>query len=441
MGRANYTYADRYVLTVNTRADASSKFGDNHKWGFFPSVSAAWNVTEEDFMKRFPLVNNLKVRVGYGLAGNQSGINSYTTLRLAQPNGVVPVGSAPVVSLSELRNTNPDLKWEVKHNFNAGFDLALFANRLLFSVNYYLSKTTDMLYMYNVSVPPFTYNTLVANIGSMRNSGVEIAVGVTPLKTKDMELNINANVSFQQNKLLSLSGVYNGERIAAAEYKSISSLDGAGFHGGYNHIAYQIVGQPLGVFYLPHSTGLVSDGNGGYKYGVADLNGNGISLEDGEDRYIAGQAVPKATVGSNISFRYKDFDLSVQINGAFGHKIYNGTSLTYMNMGIFPDYNVMKGAPQVNIKDQTATDYWLERGDYVNFDYVTAGWNVPLRGTKRYVQNLRLTFTVNNLATITGYSGLSPMINSATVNGTLGLDDKRNYPLARTYTLGLSINF
>ena len=441
MGRANYTYADRYVLTVNARADASSKFGDNHKWGFFPSVSAAWNVTEEDFMKRFPQVNNLKVRVGYGLAGNQSGINSYTTLRLAQPNGVVPVGSAPVVSLSELRNTNPDLKWEVKHNFNAGFDLALFANRLLFSVNYYLSKTTDMLYMYNVSVPPFTYNTLVANIGSMRNSGVEIAVGVTPLKTKDMELNINANVSFQQNKLLSLSGVYNGERIAAAEYKSISSLDGAGFHGGYNHIAYQIVGQPLGVFYLPHSTGLVSDGNGGYKYGVADLNGNGISLEDGEDRYIAGQAVPKATVGSNISFRYKDFDLSVQINGAFGHKIYNGTSLTYMNMGIFPDYNVMKGAPQVNIKDQTATDYWLERGDYVNFDYVTAGWNVPLRGTKRYVQNLRLTFTVNNLATITGYSGLSPMINSATVNGTLGLDDKRNYPLARTYTLGLSINF
>lgn len=441
LGRANYTYADRYILTVNARADASSKFGDNHKWGFFPSVSAAWNVTQEEFMKQLPLINNLKVRIGYGLAGNQSGIDSYTTLRLAQPNGVVPIGSSPVVSLSELRNTNPDLKWEVKHNFNAGFDLAILGNRLLLSMNYYLSKTTDMLYMYNVSVPPFTYNTLVANIGSMRNSGVEIAVGVTPLKTNDMELNINANVSFQQNKLLSLSGVYNGEYIEATEYKSISSLDGAGFHGGYNHIAYQIVGQPLGVFYLPKSTGLVSDGNGGYKYGVADLNGGGVSLEDGEDRYIAGQAMPKVVVGSNISFRYKDFDLSVQINGAFGHKIYNGTSLTYMNMRIFPDYNVMQGAPQTNIKDQTATDYWLERGDYVNFDYVTAGWNVPLRRTKKYIQSLRLTFTVNNLATITSYSGVSPMINSSTVNNTLGLDDKRNYPLARTYTLGLSINF
>lgn len=441
MGRVNYTYDDRYVLTVNARADASSKFGINHKWGFFPSVSAAWNVTQEEFMKQFTQIDNLKIRVGYGLAGNQSGIDSYTTLRLTKPNGVVPVGSSPVVSLTELRNTNPDLKWEVKHNLNAGFDLALFGNRLLLTANYYLSKTTDMLYTYNVSVPPFTYNTLVANIGSMRNSGVEIAVGVTPLNTKDMELNINANVSFQQNKLTSLGGNYNGEYIRAAEYQSISSLDGAGFHGGYNHIVYQIVGQPLGVFYLPRSNGLVSDGNGGYKYEVADLNGGGVSLEDGEDRYIAGQAMPKAIVGSNISFRYKDFDLSVQINGAFGHKIFNGTSLTYMNMGIFPDYNVMKGAPQANIKDQTATDYWLERGDYVNFDYVTAGWNVPLRGSKKYIRNLRLTFTVNNLATITGYSGVSPKINSSTVNNTLGLDDKRNYPLARTYTLGLSINF
>ena len=442
MGRVNYTYADRYILTVNARGDASSKFGSNHKWGFFPSVSAAWNVTRENFMKQFRQVNNLKLRIGYGLAGNQSGIDSYTTLRLAQPNGVVPVGSAQVVSLGELRNTNPDLKWEVKHNFNAGFDVTLFDNRLLFTLNYYLSKTNDMLYRYNVSVPPFTYNTLVANIGSMRNCGVEIAVGVTPLNTKDMELNINANVSFQRNKLLSLGGMYNGEYISATEYKSISSLDGAGFHGGYNHITYQIVGQPLGVFYLPHSNGLVSDGKNGYKYDVADLNGGGVSLEDGEDRYIAGQAMPKAIMGSNISFRYKDFDLAVQINGAFGHKIYNGTSLTYMNMRIFPDYNVMEGAPQTNIKDQTATDYWLESGNYVNFDYVTAGWNVPLReGIRKYVHNLRLTFTVNNLATITRYSGITPMINSSTVNNTLGLDDKRNYPLARTYTLGLNINF
>ena len=441
MGRFNYTYADRYILTVNARTDASSKFGNNHKWGFFPSISAAWAVSEEEFMKRIPLVDNLKLRVGYGLAGNQNGIDSYTTLGLVRPNGVVPVGNSAVVTLGEMQNINPDLKWEVKHTFNAGADLGMFGNRLLLSVNYYNSKTTDMLYLYNVSVPPFTYNTLLANIGSMRNSGTEIAIGITPLKTPDMELNINANITFQRNKLLSLSGVYNGENISAPEYKSLASLDGAGFHGGYNHIVYQIVGQPLGAFYLPHSNGLVSDGDGGYTYGIADLNGGGISLEDGEDRYVAGQAVPKTLLGSNISFRYKRFDISVQINGAFGHKVYNGTSLTYMNMNIFPDYNVMEEAPRRNIKDQTATDFWLEKGDYVNFDYLTIGWNVPLVKAQKYIRSLRLALTVNNLATISGYSGLSPMINSSTVNSTLGVDDKRGYPLARTYTVGLSINF
>ncbi|WP_455963573.1 SusC/RagA family TonB-linked outer membrane protein [Bacteroides bouchesdurhonensis] len=444
LGRFNYTFADRYILTVNARTDASSKFGANHKWGFFPSVSAAWVISQEKFMKRFPLIDNLKFRIGYGLAGNQSGIDSYTTLNLVKPNGVVPVGNSPVVSLDNLRNTNPDLKWEVKHTFNTGIDVAMLGNRLLLSANFYNSKTKDMLYLYNVSVPPFTYNTLLANIGSMRNYGTEVAIGITPLKTQDMELNINANITFQRNKLLSLSGMYNGEAISAPEYKSLASLDGAGFHGGYNHLVYQIVGQPLGVFYLPHCKGLVSDGNGGYTYDIADLNGEGVSLEDGEDRYVAGQAVPKTILGSNISFRYKRFDISVQVNGAFGHKIYNGTSLTYMNMNIFPDYNVMEGASQRNIKDQTATDYWLEKGNYVNFDYMTIGWNVPIEQVqklKRYVSFLRLAFTVNNLATISGYSGLSPMINSSTINSTIGVDDKRGYPLVRTYTLGLSINF
>lgn len=441
LGRFNYTFADRYIFTVNTRTDASSKFGDNHKWGFFPSLSAAWVVSEEKFMKRFSWINNLKFRAGYGLAGNQSGIDSYTTMNLVKPNGVIPIGASSVVSLGDIRNTNPNLKWEVKLTFNAGIDVALLDNRLLLSANYYTSKTKDMLYLYNVSVPPFTYNTLLANIGSMRNSGTEIAIGVTPLKAKDMELNINANITFQQNKLLTLNGYYNGETISGPKYKSLASLNGAGFHGGYNHIVYQVVGQPLGVFYLPHTTGLITNSSGESVYQIADLNGGGVSLEDGEDRFVAGQAVPKALLGSNISFRYKRWDISMQINGAFGHKIYNGTSLTYMNMNIFPDYNVMKEAPQRNIKDQTATDYWLERGDYINFDYVTVAWNVPVQKVKKYIQSLRLAFTVNNLATISGYSGLSPIINSSTVNATLGLDDKRGYPLARTYTIGLNLNF
>ena len=441
LGRVNYIYDGKYIATVNARADASSKVGANNKWGFFPSASVAWVLTEEEFMEGISWVRNLKIRSGYGLSGNQDAIDSYNSLRLMKPNGVVSVNGAPTVTLGTIRNANPDLKWEVKHTFNAGIDAGFFDNRFILAVDYYNSKTDDMLYLYDVSVPPFAYNKMLANLGSMRNSGVELGIGVTPLRTKDMELNINVNVTFQRNKLLSLSGYYKGEYMSAPEYTSISDLNGAGFHGGYNHIVYQMVGQPLGVFYLPKCTGLVSDGNGGYKYEIEDLNGNGVSLEDGEDRYIAGQAMPKTLLGSNISFRYKQFDLSVQINGAFGHKIYNGTSLTYMNMDIFPDYNVLREAPSRNIQDQTATDYWLEKGDYINFDYLTLGWNVSLGNLRKYVRNVRLSVSVNNLATITGYSGLTPMINSSIVNNTLGIDDKRSYPVVRSYTMGLSFNF
>ena len=440
LGRVNYTFDNRYVLTLNARTDASSKFGANHKWGFFPSASVAWNVTQEDFMRSVTWIDNLKVRLGYGLAGNQGGIDSYTTMSLVKPNGIVPVGNAPLVTYESLRNANPDLKWEVKNTFNAGFDLSMLDNRLLLSFNAYRSKTEDMLYSYHVSVPPFPYNTLLANIGSMRNSGLEVAVGFTPLCTRDMELTVNANVTWQRNKLLSLSGMYNGKWISAAEYTAIAGLDGAGFHGGYNNIVYQIVGQPLGVFYLPHCNGLVSDGNGGYKYDIADLNGGGVNMEDGEDRYIAGQAVPKVMLGSNISFRYRRFDVSLQVNGAFGHKIYNGTALTYMNMNSLPDYNVMADAPARMITDQTATDYWLESGNYVHFDYLTLGWTPPLREGK-LLKSIRLAFTVNNLGTLSAYSGLTPLINSTQVDSTLGVDDKRTYPLSRTYTLSLSLNF
>lgn len=441
LGRINYVYNDRYVLTVNARADGSSKVGINHKWGFFPSVSGAWNISEEDFMTPFTWINNLKLRAGYGLTGNQDAIESYTSQQLMKPNGVVSSGGDPMVTMGIIRNANPNLRWEVKETFNIGMDAGFWGGRAILTFDYYRATTRDMLYQYEVSVPPFAYNKLLANLGSMRNSGVELGIGLTPMRQEDMELNINVNVTFQRNKLLSLSGMYNGEYMSAPEYTPIADVTGAGLHGGYNHIVYQIVGQPLGVFYLPHCTGLVQREDGTYTYEIADLDGGGINLEDGGDRYIAGQATPKTLLGSNFSFRYKNFDVSLQINGAFGHKIYNGTSLTYMNMGSMPDYNVLSEAPEHNIYDQTATDYWLEDGDYINFDYLTIGWNIPLKKWQNYIRRLRISASVNNITTITGYSGLTPIINSYIVNNTLGVDDKRTYPVSRSYTLGLSIQF
>ncbi len=424
--RAQYSFDDKYTLTVNARGDASSKFGKNHRWGFFPSASGAWVISKEKWMKPLTFITNAKLRAGYGLSGNQAGIDSYNSMELIQPNGIVSVNGAPTVTLGIIRNANPDLKWEIKRTFNVGLDIALWQSRIVMSLDYYRSKTTDLLYVYDVPVPPFTYDKLLANLGSMRNSGLEIGFGITPLRTEDMELTVNMNWTFERNKLLSLDGDYNGQHLTAPSTKCISELYGAGFHGS-SDVVMQIVGEPLGVFLLPHCNGLVTMEDGSKYYDVTD------------EKYICGQAMPKATMGANIAFRYRQWDVTMHMNGAFGHHIYNGTALTCMNMLMLPNYNIMKGAEKENIQDQTISDYWLERGDYVNIDYLTLGWNVPIRS--KYCQGLRLSVSVNNLATITGYSGVTPMINSNVINGSLGIDDKNTMPVYRSYTMGVSVKF
>lgn len=446
MASLNYTLLDRYAIALTLRDDGSNMVGRDNRWGLFPSVSLSWDILKDlrsaNILtgKAGRWLTMLKLRTGYGLTGNLDAVTSYYTRNLMSAVGVVNYNGSPTVTMGMTRNYNPDLKWETRSTFNLGVDLGLMGNRIVMRAEYYTSRTHDMLYEYDVPTPPYPYNKLLANIGKMSNSGFELGMGITPIQKRDMELNINVNVAWQRTRLLSLSGDYNGTYMTASEYTAIGSLDGAGFHGGDNNIVYQIVGQPLGVFYLPHCTGLTRNADGSYSYAIADLDHNGaVNIEDGGDRYVAGQATPKVTLGSNISFRYKDFDVSLQMNGAFGHKIYNGTALSYMNMSSFPDYNVMAKAPKQNIKDQTATDYWLEKGDYLNFDYLTVGWSVPLHS--KYISALRVACSVNNLATITSYSGITPMINSYVVNNTLGIDDKRSYPAYRTYSVSLSISF
>ena len=441
MANASYTLYNKYKLTLTMRGDGSSMVGDDHTWGFFPSVSAEWDVKKEKFLRSFDGISTLKLRTGYGRSGNLGGITAYTTMENVQQTGIVPVNNTPTVTLGTIRNNNPDLKWETKSTFNIGGEIGLWHNRLMLTAEYYYSKTSDMLYSYDVPVPPFAYDKLLANIGSMSNQGLEIGFSIAPVQTKDIDLNVSMNLSFQKNKLLSLSGNYNGMNMSAPNITAIGSIDGAGQNGGdNNHVLYQIVGQPLGVFYLPHCTGLYKDEQGTMKYKIEDLDRNGtIDFGDGGDRRICGQATPKATLGSNISLRYKDFYMSLQMNGAFGHKIFNGTALAYYNMSSFPTYNVLKGAPEKNIVDQNVSDYWLESGDYLNIEYLTIGYNVPVKS--RIVRSLRVSCSVNNLATITSYSGLTPMINSYVVNSSMGIDDKRCYPTYRTYSVGVSVQF
>lgn len=440
MGSITYELLNKYVFSVNARSDGSSMVGNNNRWGFFPSVSFTWDLKKERFLTHIKPLSLLKIRSSSGQAGNLGGISAYTTMNTARQTGIVPIKSSPTVTLGMVKNNNPDLKWETKTTFNIGADVGFFDNRIMFTAEYYYSRTSDMLYAYEVPVPPFAYNTLLANIGAMSNRGFEFGLSMQPISKKDMELNFNMNLSFQSNKLISLSGEYKGMNMSAANITAIGSLNGAGQNGGDNNVVYQIVGQPLGVFYLPHCNGLIKNNDGSYSYNIQDLDNNGkVDLSDGGDRYIAGQATPKVTLGSNISFRYKDFYIALQMNGAFGHKIFNGTGLAFTNMTSFPDYNVLKDAPKKNIMDQRVSDYWLEKGNYLNFEHLTIGYNVPLK--KNVIRSLRISCNISNLGTITGYKGLTPMINSYVMNSTMGIDDKRTYPLYRTYSLGLSVQF
>lgn len=440
MGELSYTLLDRYTLSASLRGDGSSMVGDDNTWGVFPSVSASWDIKKELPLSELRDLSMLKLRLGYGLSGNLGAISPYATRDVMRQAGLSPVGNTPTVVMALLRNTNPDLKWETRSTFNIGADIGLWNNRLVLTAEYYYSKTRDMIYAYDVPVPAFAYDKLLANIGSMENRGLELGLSVTPVETRDVELNVNLNLAFQKNKLLSLNGTYNGMEMSATDITPIGALNGAGQHGGYNNIVYQIVGQPLGVFYLPHCKGIIKNAYGHNRFELADLNGDGrVDMSDGGDRYIAGQATPKTMLGSNISLRFRDFYLAAQLNGAFGHKVFNGTALSYTNMSSFPDYNVLATAPKLDIVDQNVSDYWLESGDYLNLECLTIGYRIPLR--RGILRSLRVSASVSNLFTITGYNGLTPMINSHVVNPTLGIDDKRSYPLYRAYSLGFSVQF
>lgn len=440
MGTINYTLFDKYKLSATFREDGSSMLGNNHTFGFFPSISASWDLKKEPLFRSVHCIDLLKLRIGYGKSGNLGNISSYTTKNTVKATGLVPINGTPTVTLGELKNTNPDLKWETSSSFNIGMDCGFWHSRLLLTADYYYSRTTNMLYNYDVPVPLFPFDKLMANIGSMSNEGIELGISLIPILRKDMRLDLNFNLTYQKNKLQSLSGTYNKMKMTASDITPIGALYGAGQNGGYNNVVYQIIGEPLGVFYLPHCKGLIQDEKGNYHYDIEDLNHDGqIDLSDKGDRYIAGQAMPKITIGSNISFRYKNYDIAVQINGAFGHKIFNGTGLAFNNMANFPAYNVFKDAPKRHIVDQQISDYWLEKGNYVNLEHLTFGYNVPIK--TNIIRSLRLSASVSNLFTITAYSGLTPMINSYVVNSTMGIDDKQTYPVYRTFSFGISVQF
>ena len=442
-GRISYGFADKYNVLVSFRREGSSKFGENNKWGSFPSASLGWTISKEKFMEGTrSWLDNLKLRAGFGVTGVIPGARylSLTTWALGSPyyydaNGVWQQG------LSVDQNPNPDLKWEKSTEYNIGLDFAVLGDRIWGSVDVYRKKTVDMLWEYDVPVPPNLYPRTMANVGEMRNQGIELAINAIPYRTKDFEWKTTATFAHNATKLLSLSNDL---------YETANEHDEAWLGEPISLSTQRMeVGKPLGQWFGLKSVGVSENGLWmieNPKTGEAvEFNDN--MLTDKENWYQnLGNAIPKVNVGWSNTLKYKDFDLNMQFTGQFGFKILNEARAYYQNNAV--TYNRLKDAAEAPYDDgnvlkpaqkQTFVSYYLSNGNFFKLSNLTLGYNVPLKENK-YIKAVRAYVSADNVFTITAYNGLDPELSNGDPQYS-GIDSRDKYPTIRTYTFGLNVTF
>lgn len=429
--RLNYNLADRYLLTLTVRRDGSSKFGANNKWGTFPSGSLAWRISNENFFPADGFVNDLKLRVSYGITGNQEipNLASQPTLGPSATNFVI--GGTAVTAIVPERYANPNLKWEETAQSDVGLDFQFLKNRIYGSFDYYKKNTTDLLLSFAIPSPSVV-TTQLANVGEVVNKGVEFAIGSRIIDKEDFGWKVDFNIAANKNKVLSLSSdLYSTKLIR--NY----TVSGFGF-SGVNSQAI-IPGQPLGTFYGPRFTGIV---NGVEQFEDIDKNG---SFSAASDVDIIGNSQPDYTFGLGNSFWYKKFDLSFFIRGVQGNDVFNNTALDARRIQILPGQNVLAAAVNDGIKYGQAAVYssrWIENGSFIRLDNLSLGYTFNVSKIN-FIKNARVYLTGQNLVLVTKYSGLDPEVVSS-VPGTgespRGIDFF-SYPRARTYMLGATVTF
>jgi TonB-linked SusC/RagA family outer membrane protein len=439
-GRVSYGYNDRYNVLLNMRREGSSKFGKGHQWGTFYGIQGGWTISNESFMESLRgTVNNLKLRAAYGTTGQIVGASykslvtySAGTSYYLNANGVW----SPILTITQ--NPNPDLGWETTAEFNFGLDFGLFGDRLTGSVELYNRKTTDLLYDYNVPVPPNMYGTTTANVGSLENKGVEVTLAAIPVKTKDFEWNSTVTLWHNSNKLLSLSNDL---------YETENYINTGGLGEPITQPTHRIeVGKAIGHFWGLKAVGLTEDGH----WLIEDPNtGDALeyttTLNDDYYRQWLGSGYPLLNAGWNNTFRYKNIDLNIQLTGQFGFKILNEARAFYENNSI--QYNKLKSAadpvfgiaPLAINQQQSFNSYYLEDGDYVKIGNLTLGYTYTLPVNK-YVKSVRAYLSAQNLHCFTSYSGLDPEMNNRWFVAP-SLDGRDKYPTIRSFTFGLNVNF
>ncbi|HLN55331.1 MAG TPA: SusC/RagA family TonB-linked outer membrane protein, partial [Bacteroidales bacterium] len=426
-GRVNYSLMDRYILSVALRRDGSSKFGPNNQWGTFPSVSAAWRIIDESFMESIKgTVDELKLRVGYGVSGNQSGLDPYQSLSLYGTSGLYYDNGAWRNSYSVSQNPNPDLRWETTSMFNIGVDFSLLNARISGTVEYYDKLTEDLLYKYPVPVPPYMYAEMFANVGSMSNKGIEVTLTGDVLRMNDFRWTISANAAHNENKIVSLSN----DEFTTSEIKTGS----AWVRGGSTNTTHIIKeGYQVGQFYGPECTGIDDAG----KYIITDVDGNG-SITVADYTFI-GQAQPKLSYGINNTFTYKNWDLSFFIRGVYGNDVLNFSKMSYANLQWLPGANALKEGVTLGLKQSPFyNSYYIENGSFARLDNMTLSHSF-LPKDMLGITNIRVYATTNNLLTITKYKGVDPEVPIDGLDP--GIEGREYYPKSRTFMLGVNVTF
>lgn len=451
--RVSYGFDDRYNVLVSFRREGSSKFGKDHKWGNFPSVSLGWNIHNEHFMANTSSwLDNLKLRAGWGRTGIIPG-DSYASLRTYgydTYNKYVGADGQWHSALAATQNYNPNLAWETSEEFNVGVDFGFLGNRLNGSIDFYNKTTDGLLYSYAVPLPPNYYNYTLANVGVMKNTGIEIVVNAVPVRTKKFEWNTTVTMSHNSNKLKSLSN----DLYTTADY-----LNTGGVSDPVSVPTHRVeVGRSTGEFWGLKSVGGVSKSG---KWIVELPDGSwkefNETLNSDEYRQYLGSGVPKVYLNWGNTFRFFGFDLSVQLSSQLGFKILNNQRLFYQNNSIM--YNRLKIAakelPVYDITTHEATgatkklatsqtqcfiSEFLEDGDYLKLDNITLGYTFNT-GKLKYLKNARVYFSMDNLACWTGYTGLDPEIENGNPFWGAGIDDRDKYPTIRSFTFGVNLTF
>ncbi len=440
-GRVNYVYNDRYILNLIFRHEGSSRFGANNKWGNFPAISAGWNITRENFMNDIRFVNNLKLRVGYGITGNSGFANyaSLTTLSTGNtylyPDGVWRQTYGPD------RNPNPNLRWEKKRELNFGLDFAVLKNRISGSIDVYRRNTVDLLGTFDTQLPAYVRETVYANVGTIANNGIELTLSAIAVQKKDFRWSIDFTASHATSKLTKFNDI--GFR-GSPQY--FGDIPGAGALGRAIRIAE---GDVIGNFYGKRFAGFAD--NGSWLFYTRDGKSvpfNQINTSNDPkttDLAVLGNGIPKYYASWNNTFSYKNFDLRVFLRGKFGYSILNVMDMGYATKTALPG-NVLKSTFTKNAKLNDTyqySDYYLEKGDYVKLDEVTLSYNFRLK--TNYIRNLRVYVSGQNLATITKYKGNDPdYISDVFSNDQTkapGMDTRSPYPRTRSFLVGLNVGF